>query len=353
MTDDERYERIRRREPGDFVYAVRTTGVYCRPVCAARLARRGNVSFHATPDDAERAGFRACKRCRPRDASPDERRRRIVAAAQRFIVASEDPPTLAAIAAHVGLSRFHFRTLFTAHCGITPSAYALAHRTRRFRDGLRAAATVTAAMTGAGFSSTSRVYERLDGILGMTPRAFRRGGDGTTIRYAIRLCALGRVLVAATERGICALSLGDDARALDAELHASFPQATFVRDGAADADADAAARFAALVVAAVAFVDAPRGELDVPLDILGTAFQQRVWRELRALAPGTTASYRDVARRIGRPTAARAVANACAANAIALAIPCHRVVTGAGEPSGYRWGVARKRALLARERDDA
>jgi AraC family transcriptional regulator, regulatory protein of adaptative response / methylated-DNA-[protein]-cysteine methyltransferase len=326
---------------GTFYYSVASTGVYCRPSCAARLARRENVRFHATCRDAETAGFRPCKRCRPHQSQPDDTHASKIAAACRMIEAAEEPPSLAMLAEASGLSRFHFHRVFKAVTGITPRAYAAAHRRKRIRDSLHRNNTVTEAIHAAGFNSTSRFYTQSDAALGMAPSEFRAGGAGTEVRFAVGQCALGAILVAATPRGISAILLGDEPEALIRDLEDRFPNATLI--GADPAFEDTVAKV-------VGFVEQPGLGLDLPLDVQGTAFQQRVWDALRQIPPGTTVSYAELANRIGKPAAVRAVASACAANKIAVAIPCHRVVRNDGALSGYRWGVERKRALLASEK---
>ena len=344
-TDSARRDALRRRDPAAdraFLYSVATTGVYCRPSCAARPARPENIAFHATRADAERAGFRPCRRCRPDLPPRAERESALVAESCRTIEASEEPPPLAALAAAAGLSAAHFHRLFRRVAGVTPKAYADAQRQRRAQASLHRGAAVTAAIYDAGFNSSGRFYEAADGMLGMTPSAFRAGGAGEVIRHAVGHAALGAVLVAATARGICAILLGDDPAPLLDDLAARFPRARLL---------PADPGFAAQVAQVVAFVDAPgdSAAFPLPLDIRGTAFQRRVWEALRAIPRGATRSYREVAARIGSPQAARAVAGACAANALAVAVPCHRVVASDGSPSGYRWGVARKRLLLRTE----
>ena len=326
-----------RRADGVFYYSVDTTGVYCRPSCGSRLARRENVRFHASPAEAERAGFRPCKRCRPNET---DRRTEIVARACRMIEEAETAPSLEILADGAGMSRFHFHRLFKEVTGVTPKAYADAHRARRVRGALTRTGTVTEAIYEAGFNSSGRFYADSNGMLGMTPRRFRAGGSGETVRFAVGECSLGVVLVAATDKGIAAISFGDDPEALVRDLQDRFPQAKLV-------GADPA--FEQLVARVVGLVERPGEGVDLPLDVRGTAFQQRVWQVLRAIPSGKTASYAEVARRIGEPKAVRAVAQACAANPVAVAIPCHRVVRTDGGLSGYRWGVARKQALLDRE----
>jgi AraC family transcriptional regulator of adaptative response/methylated-DNA-[protein]-cysteine methyltransferase len=326
-----------RRADGVFYYSVATTGVYCRPSCGARLPRRENVSFHPSPGDAEQAGYRACKRCRPDEV---DRQATAVAQACRLIEQSENAPSLAELADAVGLSRFHFHRVFKAATGVTPKAYADADRARRMRAALERSGTVTEAIYDAGFNSNGRFYASAPQRLGMTPTRFRAGGSGETLRFAIGETSLGSILVAATDKGVAAIQFGDDPAALLRAFQDRFPKAQLVGD-----DAD----FERLVAQVVGSVENPSAGLDLPLDVRGTAFQQRVWQALREIPPGKTVSYSDIAERLGAPKAVRAVAGACAANAIAVAIPCHRVVRNDGALSGYRWGVERKRALLDRE----
>ncbi len=325
---------------GTFFYSVKTTGVYCRPSCAARLARPENVSFHPNRADAERAGFRPCKRCKPDQPPLAEQHAVTVAGVCRLIESADPVPSLEQLARHAGMSSWHFLRVFKAVAGVTPRAYAAAHRARRLRDQLDQGGTVTDAIYDAGYHSSSRFYAQADAVLGMTPSRYRAGGADTVIRFAIGECSLGAILVAASSRGVCAILLGDDPDALARDLQDRFPRADLI-----GADAD----FERIVARVVATVEAPGLGLDLPLDVRGTAFQQRVWQALRDIPAGDTASYAQVAQRIGMPKAARAVAQACAANALAVAIPCHRVVRNDGNLSGYRWGVERKRTLLDRE----
>lgn len=325
---------------GRFVYSVRSTGIYCRPSCPARAARPENVAFHATPAEAEAAGFRACRRCRPNEASPDARRAEVVARACRLIDAAETVPALDALARAVGLSPFHFHRVFKAVAGVTPRAYADARRADRVAQGLRQAGSVTEALYAAGYGAASRFYADAPQRLGMAPATYRKGGTGETIRFAVGPCSLGAILVAATARGVCAILLGDDPDALLRDLEDRFPHAALTGGDPG---------FEAVVAQVVGLVEAPGTAFDLPLDIGGTAFQQRVWAALRKIPAGTTASYAEIARAVGVPAAVRAVARACGANALAVAIPCHRVVRADGGLSGYRWGIARKRDLLARE----
>jgi AraC family transcriptional regulator of adaptative response/methylated-DNA-[protein]-cysteine methyltransferase len=327
-------------QDGRFFFSVKTTGVYCRPSCPARHARPENVAFHASCDAAEQAGFRPCRRCKPRLASLHDTRAATVARICRQIAATPEIPSLDTLARSAGMSRYHFHRIFKATTGLTPRAYALAHRARRVRGALRRAGTVTSAILDAGFNSGGRFYASSNELLGMRPREFRAGGANTEIRFAIGDCSLGSILVAGSSKGICAILLGDDPEALLRDLQDRFPRAQLVGGDA---------RFERRVAQVVSFVDAPAVGLKLPLDVRGTAFQQRVWQALRRIRAGTTASYSDIARRIGAPGAVRAVARACAANAIAVAIPCHRVVRRDGALSGYRWGIERKRALLERE----
>jgi len=343
ITDDDRWAAVVARDTtdADFYYSVRTTGVYCRPSCAARRPRRDNVAFHATTADAERAGFRPCRRCRPDEAPAAERRAAMVAHACQAIEASASSPSLDELATAAGTSRSHFQRVFKAVTGVTPKAYATAVRNRRVREGLAAGpATVTEAIYDAGFNSNGRFYATSPATLGMTPTDFRAGGAGTIIRFGVGECSLGSVLVAASEAGVCAIALGDDPDVLVHDLEDRFPTAVL-------AGGDAA--FERWMSAVVALVDDPRVGLDLPLDVRGTAFQQRVWQALRDIPAGATSTYTQVAAAIGLPTAVRAVATACAANPLAVAIPCHRVVRTDGSLSGYRWGVERKRLLLERE----
>ena len=343
LSNDARWEAVRRRDPaadGAFYYSVRTTGVYCRPSCAARLARRENVDFHLTCADAERAGFRPCKRCRPNEAGLAERHAAAVAKACSLIDAADEMPSLDALADAVGLSRYHFHRVFKAVTGVTPKAYADARRGERVRQELARSETVTQAIYGAGFNSNGRFYAASDNLLGMTPTEYRAGGNGNVIRFAVGECSLGSILVAATDKGVCAIEFGDDPDALVHALQDRFPKAQIVGGDHT---------FEQLVAKVVGFIEAPAQGLDLPLDIRGTAFQKRVWNAIRDIPAGATASYAELARRIGRPSASRAVAQACASNTIAVAIPCHRVVRRDGGLSGYRWGVERKEALLTRE----
>lgn len=341
---DPRWAAVAARDPaadGAFVYSVRTTGVYCRPSCPSRRANPENVAFHADAAAAEAAGFRPCLRCRPDEASPAAARAALVARACRVIEAAEEPPPLDRLARACGTSPARLVSAFKAETGLTPKAYVQGERARRLRRELSLPqSSVASAIYGAGFSSSGRFYAATDGALGMPPSAYRAGGAGAAIRFAVAQCSLGALLVAASERGVCAILLGDDPDALVRDLQDRFPKAELTGGEAG---------FERVVAQVLCLVERPGLGLDLPLDIRGTAFQRRVWAALRKLPAGATASYVDVAAAIGAPKAVRAVAQACGANALAVAIPCHRVVRSDGALSGYRWGVERKRALLARE----
>ncbi|MFK5979630.1 MAG: bifunctional DNA-binding transcriptional regulator/O6-methylguanine-DNA methyltransferase Ada [Rhizobiaceae bacterium] len=325
---------------GHFYYSVRTTGVYCRPSCAARLALRENVDFHLTRDDAEGAGFRPCKRCKPDQPPLAERQAEAITKACRMIEQSEEALTLVVLAGTVSMSSYHFHRIFKRVTGVTPKAYATAHRAGKVRNELSQGNSVTEAIYGAGFNSNGPFYASSSKTLGMTPSRYRSGGSGEIIKFAVGECDLGSVLVAASKIGICAILLGDSPNMLAQDLQDRFPNA--VLEGGDSS-------FEEWVAKVVGFVEAPQLGLDLPLDIRGTAFQQRVWQALRTIPIGSTVSYAEVAQAIGSPKAARAIAKACAANAIAIAIPCHRVVRNDGAISGYRWGVERKRQLLEQE----
>jgi AraC family transcriptional regulator of adaptative response/methylated-DNA-[protein]-cysteine methyltransferase len=342
-SDDARWAAVVTRDKsadGGFVYSVVTTGVYCRPSCPARLAKRPNVAFHKTCAEAEAAGFRPCKRCKPKERSLDEQYVAKVAEACRLIETAEMEPKLEELATAAGLSPYHFHRVFKSIAGVTPKAYAIAHRQKRVRDQLKRSRSVTEAIHDAGFNSSGRFYANSSEVLGMTPTDFRAGGKNTEMKFAIGACSLGAILVAASEKGVAAILLGDDPEALLRDVQDRFPRARLIGGDRT---------FEKLVAKVVGFVEAPRIGLDLPLDVQGTAFQHRVWKALRDIPAGKTATYAEIARRIGEPDAARAVAGACAANKIAVAIPCHRVVRSDGSLSGYRWGVKRKRALLDRE----
>jgi AraC family transcriptional regulator of adaptative response/methylated-DNA-[protein]-cysteine methyltransferase len=349
MLEQQRWEAVSGRAAaadGAFVYAVRTTGVYCRPSCASRRPLRQNVEFFDLPEAAERAGYRACRRCRPQLVAAADpaiaRVRQACAAIDAALEAEDGPPALAGLAELVGLSPFHLQRLFKRHLGISPKEYGDARRLARAKVMMREGESVSGAVYGAGYGSSSRLYERADAQLGMTPATYRKGGRGAAIFFATAPTPLGRLLAATTERGICAVSLGDDAASLEARLRAEYPEAAIVRDDAR------------LAPALEAIVDAlehgSSRAASLPLDIRATAFQWRVWQELQRIPRGTTLTYTAVAEKLGMPRAARAVARACASNRAALVIPCHRVVREDGHLGGYRWGLERKERLLAEER---
>jgi AraC family transcriptional regulator, regulatory protein of adaptative response / methylated-DNA-[protein]-cysteine methyltransferase len=341
--NDLRWASLIGRDPsadGKFYYSVKTTGVYCRPSCAARLARPENVQFHSTCEDAEKAGFRPCKRCKPNQAGIAKQNAGKIAKACRLIEKSEDAPSLRRSASYVGMSTFHFHRTFKSITGLTPTEYAAAHRSKRVRASLERSNTVTGAIYDAGFNSSGRFYENSTQVLGMTPSKFREGGTDTDIFFAIGECSLGSILVAQSEKGVCSILIGDDPQLLVRDLQDRFPKANLIGD-----ESD----YQELIAKVVGLIEKPGVGLDLPLDIRGTAFQQRVWKALQQIPPGSTATYTEIAAKIGMPKAVRAVAQACGANALAVAIPCHRVIRNDGSLSGYRWGVERKRVLLERE----
>ena len=331
---------------GEFVYGVATTGVYCKPSCASRRPLRKNVRFYATPAEAERDGLRPCKRCRPNVAAKagvvDARIRK---ACELIAKNADQPLSLNDIASAVGMSAFHFQRTFKASVGLTPKEFHQAERVRKLKSGLKSGGSVTDAIYDAGFGSSSRVYERVDTRLGMTPLQYREGGRGLAISHAASRTPLGFVMIGATDRGICFIQFGDSEKKLGQQLVAEYPHATHTAMPSAQA-----ATFATWMRALSAYLEGSTRALELPLDVRGTAFQMLVWRYLQTIPYGEVQSYTEVARGIGQPTAARAVAQACASNTIALAIPCHRVIRGNGELGGYRWGLARKRTLLDRER---
>lgn len=340
--DDSAWRAVTARDAcfdGRIYYAVTTTGIYCRPSCPARKPDRANVTFHASPEAAERAGFRPCKRCDPSAAAPAWAEK--IEQACRLMELAEAPPTLAALADAVGSSPHHFHRQFKEFLGITPKAYAAALRDDRVRAALSRGASVTHALYEAGFSSSGRFYAGASDALGMAPRTFRDGGTAEKLTYAVAACSLGHVLVAASAKGVCAIILGDRPDELTEALQTLFPRATFNEGDDWFGDTTAAV---------VCLVDAPAKQSELPLDIRGTAFQRRVWEALRKIPPGKTATYSEIAAAIGAPNAVRAVAGACGANKLAVIIPCHRVVRSDGALSGYRWGPGRKQALIDREK---
>ncbi len=325
---------------GTFVYAVKTTGIFCMPSCPSRQAKFENVLFFATADEAKRAGFRACQRCKPDQLPIASQQNQMIIDLCRFIVSAEQAPSLAELSKRAGLSSYHLHRLFKRITGVTPKAYAQINRMQRVRTSLANSSKVIDAVYDAGYNSNSRFYAESNQLLGMAPKQFRAGGSKTEIYFAIAECSLGSVLVAQSDRGICAISLGDDPSALLDELQRQFSTATLIGGDA---------EYEKLVAKVIGFIEHPHTKFDLPLDIRGTLFQQRVWQALQTIAPGETTSYSNLAQRIGSPKAVRAVASACAANVLAVAIPCHRVVRINGDLSGYRWGVERKRTLLERE----
>jgi AraC family transcriptional regulator of adaptative response/methylated-DNA-[protein]-cysteine methyltransferase len=337
----EAWRAVTHRDPdldGAFVYAVRTTGVYCRPSCPSRRPRRENVSFFATADDAEAAGYRACARCGP---SARARGSAVARAAAYLDAHLDERVTLEALARHVALSPWHLQRTFRRALGVSPRAYQDARRLAGFRSRVRAGEAVGAATYAAGYGSSRGLYESARAGLGMTPGAYRRGGAGQRVRFETVTSPLGRLLVGATARGVCAVALGDDDAALEAGLRAEFPRADVARD---------AAGLRPWVEAVLERVRGAPGDPALPIDLRGTAFQLRVWSALRSIPRGETRSYGEIAAAVGAPRAWRAVARACATNPVAIVVPCHRVVRGDGQPGGYRWGAARKRGLLEVER---
>jgi AraC family transcriptional regulator of adaptative response/methylated-DNA-[protein]-cysteine methyltransferase len=342
-TSDPRWQAVLRRAPdadGTFFYSVGTTGVYCRPSCASRTARPENVRFHLSALAAESAGFRACKRCFPNAPSLQQQHAAKVAQVCRYIENATEEIGLAELARSINMSPYHFHRVFRAVTGVTPKQYATAHRTKTVRQKLKSSKTVTEAIYDAGYNSSSRFYGSSDQILGMKPGSFKAGGKNEDIRFAVGQTTLGSILVGQSERGICAILLGDDPGALVRDLEDRFPRANLLGGDST---------FKSLMATIVGLVETPSLGLDLPLDIRGTVFQQRVWQALREIPSGTRVSYAEIAERMGMPRAVRAVAQACAANALAVAIPCHRVVRTDGSLSGYRWGIDRKQALLKEE----
>jgi AraC family transcriptional regulator of adaptative response/methylated-DNA-[protein]-cysteine methyltransferase len=341
--NDPRWSAVLARDPradGQFVYAVKTTGIYCRPSSLARLPKPENVEFFDTAEQAQAAGYRPSKRATADQTHVAAQHSALVATACRQIESAETLPSLKELAEVAGMSSFHFHRVFKAVTGLTPKGYATGHRSRKVRERLEDGNSVTDALYDAGFNSNSRFYESADNLLGMKPSDYRAGGLNADIRFAVGQCSLGAILVAQSNRGVCAILLGDDPDALVHDLQDKFPRGNLI-----GADHD----FEQLIAKVVGFIEAPAIGLDLPLDLRGTAFQQRVWMALREIPAGSTASYAEIAQRIGAPKAFRAVAQACGANSLAVAIPCHRVVRSDGNLSGYRWGVERKRQLLERE----
>jgi AraC family transcriptional regulator of adaptative response/methylated-DNA-[protein]-cysteine methyltransferase len=343
--DDSHWQAVTERDTtadGAFVYAVRTTGIFCRPSCGARKPLRKNVSFYAESSKARLAGFRACKRCDPESAAPPRRQKKLVVEACRSIEQSEQEPSLSELAKAAGLSPYHFNRVFKGIVGVTPKQYAIAHRSRSAAKKLKTSKDVTSAIYESGYGAPSRFYESAMRRHGMTATDLRKGARGIEIRYAFGNSTLGLVAVAATDKGICAVLFGATRAELAADLQDRFPKAVFEV-------ADTGSDFAQWVEQTLDYLDGESSGFDLPLDVRGTAFHELVWRALRDIPRGQTATYAEVAERVGRPKSARAVARACAANPAAVVIPCHRVIRTDGSLSGYRWGTQMKRALLERE----
>jgi AraC family transcriptional regulator, regulatory protein of adaptative response / methylated-DNA-[protein]-cysteine methyltransferase len=331
------------RSNGTFVYAVRSTGIYCNPSCPSRRPQRDQVIFFPVPEAAERAGFRPCRRCRPQEAAEPEPQVELIRRACRYIEQNLDSQLdLASLSAQVHLSQYHLQRVFKRVMGITPRQYAEACRLGQLKAQLKQGEPVTRALYEVGYGSSSRLYERVPSQLGMTPTTYRRGGPGMRISYTIVNCPLGRLLVAATEKGICGVSLGDTDTVLESALFAEYPAAEISRDGEG-------VNLSPWVDTLVSHLNGQQPHLDLPLDVQATAFQWRVWQELQSIPYGSTRSYSQVARKLGQPKATRAVARACATNPVPLVIPCHRVVREDGNLGGYRWGLERKQQLLAQE----
>jgi AraC family transcriptional regulator of adaptative response/methylated-DNA-[protein]-cysteine methyltransferase len=348
LNQDQCWQAVERRDrsfDGSFFFGVVTTGVYCRPSCPSRHALRRNVRFYPTPADAERDGLRPCKRCRPLEAATDPAAARIRELCRSIEAQPDAVLDLAELAARTGLSRFHLQRTFKAVTGVTPKQYVEGCRLRLLKSSLRESKDVTTAVYDAGFGSSSRVYERADTRLGMTPNQYRRGGRGVTITYVTVKSPLGPMMIGATDRGICFVQFGDSEEELLAALRREYYAA-----GVVPMPAERPRAFAVWIDALTRHLAGNQPRLELPLDIRATAFQMRVWTYLQSIPYGQVQSYSEVAEGIGRPSAARAVAQACASNTVALAIPCHRVIRGSGELGGYRWGLARKRTLIELER---
>lgn len=342
LSDNDRWRRVLARDrasDGAFVYAVRSTGIFCRPSCASRRPLRVHVRFFADPKEARRSGFRPCRRCRPEVAS-DPRRTLVARICKTLAQSTESIPTLAQLAETFKMSPFHLQRVFKAAAGVSPRAYAATLRLSRLKASLKNGEPVTGALYEAGFGSSSRLYEMAPAALGMTPASYARGGRGTAISYTIGTCPLGRILVAATARGIAMVSLGDSDAELEGALRGEFPHALIARDDAS---------LKSWLASVLRSLESGEPDANLPLDVRATAFERRVWQALRAIPKGETRSYGEIATAIGKPTAARAVGHACGRNPVALVVPCHRAVGAGGKLTGYRWGVARKRRLLARE----
>ncbi len=345
-TDDRRWNAIVAREQAAdecFYYAVKTTGIFCRPSCSSKVPNRINVEYFISSQEAKTSGYLPCKKCRPTGTTvKDEAEEKIIRAC-RIIEKSNTVPKLIDLAKEVELSPYHFHRLFKKFVGVTPKQYASHHRSRRLSNSLKSSDSITEAFYEAGYSSSSGVYNKNQDQLSMKPKEYRAGGAGITIHYGVAECFLGWIIVAATDRGICAIDFGDDPTNLPRQLQDRFPQAKVTKAGPG---------FTRLIEKVVDFIKAPRDNFDIPLDIQGTAFQQQVWSILRQIEPGQTMSYTEVAEKIGNPNAVRAVAAACASNKLAVVIPCHRVISKDGKLSGYRWGVERKKMLIDNEKKE-
>jgi AraC family transcriptional regulator, regulatory protein of adaptative response / methylated-DNA-[protein]-cysteine methyltransferase len=349
MNEAVAWESVLRRDrsaDAHLLYGVTTTGIYCRPSCPSRRPKRDNVAFFSSPDAAEHAGFRACQRCRPNVApSPDRAIERARDYIDRHIAdLSDERITLDVLGAEAGLSPYYLQRKFKQTLGLTPSQYIRARKSERLKSELKRGETVSRATFGAGYGSSSRVYDDADSRLGMTPATYRRGGAGAHVQYVVTKTSLGELLVAMTDRGVCAVTLGDDAPNLELALEREYPFAARTRV------TDASSPFQQWVGDVIRAVDGDPSAPEVPLDLRATAFEWKVWRQLQKIPLGETRSYSEVAAAIGSPKAVRAVGSACAKNKVAVVIPCHRVVRGTGALGGYRWGTERKRSLLAKER---
>lgn len=342
-SESSRWQAVTQRNPaanGKFVYAVTTTGIYCRPACPSRMPNRENVRFFDCWQMAQTAGFRPCKRCTPQISQVPDATVEIIARACRLIESAERELSLTCLAKAVGLSPYYLHRRFKKVVGVTPKQYAMENRSTRARSYLQQDFAIADAAYEAGYESSSQFYKMAADSLGMKPSVYQKGGGKMSIRYAIVRSYLGWVLVAMTERGICKIDLDDSRAVLEARLKAEFPEAKLQGD---------APEFEEIISQTLTFLETPERNFELPLDIQGTAFQRQIWAKLQSIPPGSTVSYAELAKQIGNPKAARAVARACAANHIAVAIPCHRVVRGDGNLAGYRWGIERKQALLARE----
>lgn len=343
-TDAERWKAVVDREKsadGCFYYAVKTTGIFCRPSCSSKLPNRENVEYFLSCQDAQESGYRACKKCRPTGTTGKDEAEQKVIKACRIIEKSNAVPKLGDLAKEVGLSPYHFHRLFKKHVGVTPKQFASSHRSKRFRDSLKSNESITEAFYEAGYSSSSGVYNKNQDHLSMKPKKYKAGGVGITIHYGVAECLFGWAIVAATDRGLCSIEFGDNPAVLPQQLQDRFPKATVTKAGPG---------FTRLIEEVMNFIKTPSDNFNLPLDIQGTAFQQQVWTILRQIKPGQTMSYTEVAEKMGNPKAVRAVATACGANKLAIVIPCHRVISKDGKLSGYRWGVERKKILLDNEK---